>query len=996
MHRLKKFLILVIFSVSSLLSVAQYYTSGADPANIKWNKIESENFNVIFPEQYTAKAQRVVKILEEVYLYAGKSLKHNPRKISVLIHSETAYSNGFVTWAPKRIELYNNPNQNIYAQDWLEQLALHEFRHVVQLDKLNDGFTKMLSYILGEQAVGAALGLFVPLWFLEGDAVAAETALTPSGRGRSPRFEQGMRAQIMDKKLYSYEKAMFGSYKDHVPNHYEMGYQLVAGARAKYGEDIWEQALYNTGRNPFLLTPFNQGQKKVSGLNKVVLYKETFADLNKKWELQNEKISQSVYHEIIKSSKNYVNYEYPVIMDDSTYVAEVSGLGEVRRFVAVNNDGRVKTLFVPGSRNKEPFSYANQTLCWSELEPDARWENRVYSVIKTYHLPTKKLKKVTRKSRYFSPALSCDGSQIATVSVGNQNNYSLVILDSNTGLVRKKYKHGDNNYLFTPAWNKAGTKLVCIALSSQGKEIAVFDLETEQWSQIKKPSFAEISLPKWGTRGEIIFTAGYSGTEEIYTVKNEELKQLTQSKYGARGADFVDDELVYSYYTSDGYQLVKANEREFLNISFNEVTDHSVKLHKKIAEQELIKPNFVSIDTVSDYEVKKYSKWNLFNFHSWAPAMLNVKDEEMGLGATAMSQNLLGTAVTSLGYNADSQKSLEKYFFNFKYQGWYSVLELDVKNGDQKIKYDPNILYKDSVAPSEIYYYTLGTDLKYQLTQFELRASLPINLTRGKYSSYLQPSVEYEVAKGSGYSIDQTYYSPRLTSYKQDSIVNIDIPKYNPQSVEYSLYFHRLLRQSARDVAPRLGQIAEVLYKKTQSSDKDYGSILGFYTKLYFPGVLKHHSFRIENDYQYKILGDVIATRSDVKQFQRLGNYFNFPRGYSTYQNDKMYSFKGDYIFPLCNPDLNLPGIFYLKRITTNLFYDYTKTKQKVEYKSGETFHVNHIYSSTGLELRGEVHAFRFMFPITVGYRYARLLELNQNKHEILMGINISGFSIGN
>ena len=195
------------------------------------------------------------KFWEEVYKYAGRSLKHSPKKISVLVHTESAYSNGFVTWAPKRIEMYNSPNQDNYAQDWLQQLALHEFRHVVQLDKLNDGFTKMLSYILGEQAVGAVLGMFVPMWFLEGDAVTNETALTQSGRGRSPEFEQGMRAQIMDKEIYPYEKAMFGSYKDYVPNHYEMGYQLVAGARARYGADIWERALYNTGRNPLNITP---------------------------------------------------------------------------------------------------------------------------------------------------------------------------------------------------------------------------------------------------------------------------------------------------------------------------------------------------------------------------------------------------------------------------------------------------------------------------------------------------------------------------------------------------------------------------------------------------------------------------------------------------------------------------------------------------------------------------------------------------------------------
>ena len=52
------------------------------------------------------------------------------------MHTRTAQSNGLVAWAPKRIELFTTPHQQIYSQDWLEQLALHEFRHLVQLDKI--------------------------------------------------------------------------------------------------------------------------------------------------------------------------------------------------------------------------------------------------------------------------------------------------------------------------------------------------------------------------------------------------------------------------------------------------------------------------------------------------------------------------------------------------------------------------------------------------------------------------------------------------------------------------------------------------------------------------------------------------------------------------------------------------------------------------------------------------------------------------------------------
>jgi hypothetical protein len=162
-------------------------------------------------------------IFEKIYLFGGYSLGHNPKRIDVLIHSRSAYSNGFVSWAPKRIELFPTPDQDIFAQDYLEQLAIHEFRHVVQIDKLNKGFTKALSFLFGQQAIGAVLGVYVPTWFLEGDAVMAETMLSRSGRGRLPSFEQEMKAQLLEKRLYSYDKAGLGSYRDYVPNHYIMG-----------------------------------------------------------------------------------------------------------------------------------------------------------------------------------------------------------------------------------------------------------------------------------------------------------------------------------------------------------------------------------------------------------------------------------------------------------------------------------------------------------------------------------------------------------------------------------------------------------------------------------------------------------------------------------------------------------------------------------------------------------------------------------------------------
>ena len=211
----------IFFLFSCLLFIdnglfAQFYQSGQDAASIHWQQIKTPHFQIIFPKEFEKEANRLANTLDYLYTFVSKSLDYKPRKISILLHSQSSYSNGMVTWAPKRMELYTTPAQDNYAQDWLDQLAVHELRHVVQINKLNQGITQIASILFGQQAVGAVTGM-LPRWFLEGDAVATETALTSTGRGRTASFEMEMKTLVTSRNsLYSYEKMLRGSYKDYI------------------------------------------------------------------------------------------------------------------------------------------------------------------------------------------------------------------------------------------------------------------------------------------------------------------------------------------------------------------------------------------------------------------------------------------------------------------------------------------------------------------------------------------------------------------------------------------------------------------------------------------------------------------------------------------------------------------------------------------------------------------------------------------------------------
>ncbi len=917
---------------------AQFYSSGVDPNSVEWKQIKTDNFKIIFPQQYETKAQYAAQCLEEVYKYVGKSMNYVPKKINVVIHSETAYSNGFCTLAPARVEFFSNPNQGIYSQEWIQQLSVHELRHAVQLGKLRNGFTRFLYYIFGQQIQGAVAGIYLPLWLLEGDAVTTETALTKTGRGRSPWFTQGMRAQILTKGIYSYDKAVFGSYKAYTPNHYEMGYLLTAGARIKYGSDIWESAINNSGRNSFFLGAFNKGQKKYSNKNKVELYKEIFNDLSEKWKHQDEQYIKTKYKVISKNKELYQNFNFPIPVNQENTIALLTQPSDIPRFVLLNSNGKYKEIYTPGDIQLQPFSYKNNIICWSEHVQDVRWGNKYYSVIKTFNIKTKKLSVIGKKEVFTAPALSSDAKKIAAVQSLN-NNYYLTIISGENKEIIGKYNF-KNNYLFSPNWNKDNSKIVCIALGQGGKQIVCFDTKNKVWKTLTQPTVQDIRFVNWTNDDNIVFNAGYSGTEEIYLLKNDSVYQLTQSTFGSRAAQQKKNgNFVYNNYTANGFEVVEASPKSFLYTKLTEVENFSPKLYEKISVQEKQKPDFskVKTDTLL-YKSKKYRKINnLFNFHSWAPAFVDYESRKITPGITLLSQNLLSNSIIQLGYNSDPQNKLKRYYANFKYSGMYPVFDFKFNYG-----YDN---YPEQV--------------KVEAFDFKTKVLLPLNLTHNKFNNYLEPSFTYN-------------YIP-VKYYKNGYYVS----KLENNILEYKLLYYYLRKRAKREIAPKLGYRVSFDYAHTINSDISLGNRLGMMAKLYFPGLFNFHSVLIQSEFQNKNKGDFNST---TKEIMYIENLYNLPRGYKDMFVTTMLTFRLNYQFPVINPDFNIGGLTYLKRIRLNLFHDRSNI-----YINESKLNI----SSTGFEITAETHMLRFLFQTNLFYRFSYLDYLQKTRGEFGLHFNI-------
>jgi hypothetical protein len=324
---------------------SQYYDTGQDPASLKWVQIKTDRFKVIYPEKYGKGGIEFAKSLDDAYSRLGSLFPEKKFRIPVIIHNYTTTSNGYVAWAPRRMEIYPTPEQNTIPLDPLKQLSIHELTHVLQIESLNKGFSRGMSFLFGEQIYGVVLFL-LPLWFLEGDAVFAESALTESGRGRSPSFQKQIKAISVEKQeMYKYDQIVSGSFREFIPDHYQSGYQIVTWAMAKHDTQVWNKMLDYTAKQPFTINPVNISLTKSTGLRKKMLYKEAFDTLKTIWTEDVEEARAVEYPQINPAKENkYINYYSPVAVGNDSIVAVKTTLSNSPAFVLLRPPGSFKAI----------------------------------------------------------------------------------------------------------------------------------------------------------------------------------------------------------------------------------------------------------------------------------------------------------------------------------------------------------------------------------------------------------------------------------------------------------------------------------------------------------------------------------------------------------------------------------------------------------------------------------------------------------------------------
>lgn len=892
----------------------QFYSIGQSRAVLKWERIENGRFSVVYPAGHLSKAEEVLKGFTLAAEEVSRSLGVKPPVVPLVLHTGSAISNAYAIWAPKRIELLSTPPQDSYAQPWIQQLALHEYRHAVQLSSLNRGVTRFAGYLFGQQVAGVSAGLFVPKWFLEGDAVVSETSHGYSGRGRNPAFHRPWVAQLAEKGAYSFPKATLGSYRDFVPDVYTTGYQIVATSRMKYGPGLWENAMKTSAMKPWLITPFNKGLKNISGLNKKGLYLEAVDYRNK----QTASVTQGTGHRVIPAStKNqYVNYLNPQRINDSVVVALKKSLGKPPLIVAVNENGREKRLCTPGIILDEHISAGNGQLVWAEYRPHIRWETENYTEIVIFSIADGKKRRLPLKGRFYAPEISPDGKQIAAIEYDKAGDCNIVVIKDDS---LRRYPVPGGMHASTPAWSYDQRSLVMVFLSDEGKCLTLLSLGDGSFGFLTPFSYREISNPVFNG-DEIIYTETFEEKSQLFSlnITTGNKQRITDVRFGADYPSVHNRQILFNDYTANGFRIGMVNPDTLTMLSVSE-NRNSWELAEAMSAQET-RLDFSRLTSDTAVKPMPYKEWkHLFGIHSWAPLYIDIGGETARPGVSFMSQNLLSTLFITAGYDYNLQEETGMWKADVSWKGWYPEFRAVVSQGKR--------------AATALNSEDQPERFTWNETNLDAGITQNLNLSRGAYTAGVSGNADFNFSR---------------ISHDQSTPGDFTSGDLTGLSYRTSGYIYK--RQAYRDLAPRLGVNMELRFRHTPFGQIKAGEIVAAQTMIYLPGLAANHSFSLYAGIQFLDPGKY-----------RFSNLISISRGYTTeIRGNEILSFRFAYRFPLLYPDMALGGLFYLKRIRTGLYYDYTLA-QNPDPQS--------VYKSTGIDLVGDFHLFGLSIPLSAGIR---------------------------
>ena len=923
MKRLLFVLTLVWALCAAGRATAQYYTWGSD-APMKWSTVRTPDVRMIYPDTVADVAARTLFYVRTVQPDISYGFRHGPMRIPFVMHPENFLSNGLVMYLPKRVEFLTSPAIDSYSMPWYKQLVAHEYRHAVQYNNLDRGLIRVLSYILGQQ--GSTIGLlFMPIWAMEGDAVMSETMMSSFGRGLQPSFSMGYRAMEgvgyeRGRRRRNIDKWFCGSYRDYIPDHYELGYQICSYAWERYGENIWDKVTWYSSRNPYMIFTTGIALEKFYDTSVDRLFRETFDSLQQFWAAL-PPVEERTATLTPLPDGNHTTYRWPLALPDGGVLALKSDFDRPSRFVRIDpRTGEERLVAYTGNVSTRP-TLRGDSLWWTEYRRSALFEQRVNSQLCAMSLAQERPRTVAGARRVLYPTAA--GEDFGWVEYNPDGSYAVAVRTKGGELRRTAAPaHAELHGL---AWDNATRAWYVLVTDDSGMWLG--RVTREGVEPLTRGAYITLSDLR-AADGRLYFGSIASGRDEAhcYDLASGREYRITESKYGSFSPAPGGEGVLVTSYDRRGYRVAT----QPLSDSLLEPVAPS-RLPRNLVNPPRRRWEVVNLDTVrftaadsarqrADFRVRRYRKLpNLVNVHSWMPVAFDpflAVDEhivDLNLGVTFLSQNLLSNteAYASYGWTR-SEGSL--FNLGVRYYGLGLRFDLDAAFGGNQLfyslaQYDPetgNPVYQERPAPDK--YYSLG-----------LTATLPLYLQRGYHTRQLSLSAGWNYSNGMVANLHRIEWG-------EDGWIS------NMQRIGFRRGLHKLsfgagfsdqVALAHRDFAPRWGYVVSASYT-LNPADTYFSDLISCYGQLYLPGVAPHHSLQLAATYQTSIGGYKFPSGYAPLSYRstRL-----IPRGFTSSDivANNYTGLSVDYQLPVWYPEGGIGSVLYVKRVRLNVGGDYAQ-----------------------------------------------------------------------
>lgn len=605
---------------------------GRLPPGQQWQTLETEHFRIHHASGAQHWAEHVAAMADDIHQVLSDQLRWQPAaKTELVLTDDYDLSNGWATSLPfNQSRLYLSPPDSLNSlenyRDWLELLLVHEYTHVLHLDKAS-GVRLSLRRLFGRTWYSAP-NTQQPVWLLEGVAVLNESIYTPAvGRLNGAWFNMQMCAE-QGRGLLTLNQVTVPDNRWPSGSDYLYGAWFTLFLVERYGRQALQAYIdiYSDQGIPFLM---NSALRRAIGKDFQQLWGE-FADwLPDQLACDEDTESQSLTSTGLAEAS-------PVAVGDWVYRISHDGHGPyyLSRYRAGYPAERLFRMRQPGLFDVGPQGQ----VVYVELHPDAG--NRYQADLWQWREGRKQ--RLTRGQRYREARYLPDGSMVARRLVNGVA--ELDLLDAQGRHLRTLWRGAPGEVVGQLAIAPDGRELTAafkpVGASWQLQRMALTGPDSGRWQALTVARGVQ-GTPAYSADGNgVLFTADFDGRYNLYRVAldGSRVQRLTRVTGALSPVQTTDGQIYFQRYGAEGFDL------------------HVLAASSQASAVPELAPGPQTpalASTAAEADITPYRPWSTLRPHWWFPLIAS-DGPVLELGLTTGGLDALGRHQYALTLGAEA------------------------------------------------------------------------------------------------------------------------------------------------------------------------------------------------------------------------------------------------------------------------------------------------------------------------------------------------------